>query len=310
MKEKHHKSHKRSPSFERHHSRHHPRDGQVDSDDDERERRRPRLSDDRDRRRSPDNKRHERNHSLDHRDRRRSLYSEKERRQFSGEKKVCRRKQRQEEKMRDEDNIKVEKSPPDHRTKNSKSAAENTSGEKWGKNDENTKKKPMENKAKPDFGLSGKLAEEVNTYNGVVIKYAEPPEAGKPKRRWRLYPFKGDEVLPTLYIHRKSAYLIGRDRKVADMPVDHPSCSKQHAVLQYRIVPYTREDGVKSRRIRPYIIDLESANGTYINNKRIEPKKYVELMERDVIKFAYSSREYVLLHEHSQDDGVEEDDNI
>ena len=35
-----------------------------------------------------------------------------------------------------------------------------------------------------------------------------------------------------LHIHRQSAYLIGRDRTVADIPLEHPSCSKQHAVIQ------------------------------------------------------------------------------
>lgn len=87
------------------------------------------------------------------------------------------------------------------------------------------------------------MTEETNTYRGVVIKYSEPPEARKPKRRWRLYPFKGEKAMQTLYIHRESAYLIGRDRKVVDLPVDHPSCSKQHAALQYRLVPFTRDDG-------------------------------------------------------------------
>lgn len=118
---------------------------------------------------------------------------------------------------------------------------------KWGKVDQykanrNQGGKPV-NKEKPNFGLSGKLTEETNTYHGVVIKYSEPPEARKPKRRWRLYPFKGEKALQTLYIHRESAYLIGRERKVVDLPVDHPSCSKQHAALQYRLVPFTREDG-------------------------------------------------------------------
>lgn len=53
---------------------------------------------------------------------------------------------------------------------------------------------------------------------------------------------------------------------------------------------------------------MESANGTFVNNKKIEPKKYMELIEKDVIKFGFSSREYVLLHENSKDD--EEDDDI
>lgn len=69
--------------------------------------------------------------------------------------------------------------------------------------------------------------------------YSEPPEAKIPKTRWRLYPFKENESLcklhvytgintlvlilcaiflisiATLYIHRQSAYLIGRDRRVS-----------------------------------------------------------------------------------------------
>ncbi|KAJ8882589.1 hypothetical protein PR048_014400 [Dryococelus australis] len=181
----------------------------------------------------------------------------------------------------------------------------------WGKQaerpDAGKKIAPTTEKEKPNFGLSGKLAEETNTYKGVVLKYSEPPEARKPKKRWRLYPFKGEKCLPTLYVHRQSAYLIGRDRKIADLPVDHPSCSKQHAVFQYRLLPYTREDGTTGRRIRPYIIDLDSANGTFLNNVKIEPRKYVEVLERDVIKFGFSSREYVLLHEHSKDDFADDD---
>ncbi|KAJ3597246.1 hypothetical protein NHX12_000774 [Muraenolepis orangiensis] len=90
---------------------------------------------------------------------------------------------------------------------------------------------PPPDKEKPDFGLSGALTEDTNTFRGVVIKYNEPPEARIPKRRWRLYPFKNDEQLPVMYIHRQSAYLLGRQRKIADIPIDHPSCSKQHAVF-------------------------------------------------------------------------------
>ena len=78
---------------------------------------------------------------------------------------------------------------------------------------EETNEEPKE-KEGINLGLSGALTADVNTFNGVVIKYAEPPEARLPKRRWRFYVFKGEEVLPTLHLHRQSAYLIGRDRKV------------------------------------------------------------------------------------------------
>ncbi|XP_006038450.1 smad nuclear-interacting protein 1 [Alligator sinensis] len=168
-----------------------------------------------------------------------------------------------------------------------------------GRSDSKTKDKEPANKEKPSFELSGALLEDSNTFRGVVIKYSEPPEARIPKKRWRLYPFKNDEVLPVMYIHRQSAYLLGRHRRIADIPIDHPSCSKQHAVFQYRLVEYTRADGTVGRRVRPYIIDLGSGNGTFLNNQRIEPKRYYELKEKDVLKFGFSSREYVLLHESS-----------
>ncbi|XP_050481381.1 smad nuclear interacting protein 1-like [Bombus huntii] len=178
----------------------------------------------------------------------------------------------------------------------------------WGKPNVKAEAKPkLEEKDKPNFELSGKLTEDTNTVNGVIIKYSEPADARKPKRRWRLYPFKGEKALPTLYIHRQSAYLMGRDRKVADIPLDHPSCSKQHAVLQYRLVSFQKEGGGEGRRIRPYLIDLESANGTFVNNVKLEPRRYHELLKRDVIRFGFSSREYVLLHEHSKDDSFDDD---
>lgn len=89
---------------------------------------------------------------------------------------------------------------------------------------------------------------------------------------------------------------MGKDRKVVDLPIDHPSCSRQHAVLQYRMI---KRDGMN--RVLPYIIDLGSSNGTFLNNKKIEAQKYHELREKDVLKFGYSSREYVLLHDNSKD---------
>ncbi|XP_059810354.1 smad nuclear-interacting protein 1 [Hypanus sabinus] len=154
-------------------------------------------------------------------------------------------------------------------------------------------------KEEPNFELSGALVEDANTFRGVVIKYNEPPESRVPRKRWRLYPFKNDEPLPVMHIHRQSAYLLGRQRRIVDIPIDHPSCSKQHAVLQYRLVEFTRSDGTPGRRVRPYIIDLSSANGTYLNNQRIEVQRYYELREKDVLKFGFSSREYVILHEFS-----------
>ena len=170
-------------------------------------------------------------------------------------------------------------------------------------------KEEVKEKEKPDFKLSGKLTADTNTFKGVVIKYNEPPEAKKPKRRWRLYPFKNGVEQKVLHIHRQSAFLLGRDRKIADIPIDHPSCSKQHAVLQYRAVEYTRADESRGRRVRPYIIDLDSANGTFVNNQKIEAQRYVELFVKDVLKFGFSSREYVMLHDSVDTTEIDDENN-
>nr|XP_043606384.1 FHA domain-containing protein DDL [Erigeron canadensis] len=155
-------------------------------------------------------------------------------------------------------------------------------------------------KEKPSFELSGKLAAETNRVKGVTLLFTEPPEARKPDIRWRLYVFKGGEMLnEPLYVHRQTCYLFGRERRVADIPTDHPSCSKQHAVLQYRQVEFEQPDGMLAKEVRPYIMDLGSTNGTFINDNRIEPERYHELMEKDTLKFGNSSREYVMLHENS-----------
>lgn len=152
---------------------------------------------------------------------------------------------------------------------------------------------------KPSFELSGKLSEEQRTTeSGKILKFVEPPDAKKPTKRWLLFPFKEDKALETIPIHRKSCYLFGRDRVVADIPLDHHSCSKQHAVIQFRSVQIKDPNTGEPKRVtKPYILDLDSTNGTILNKEKIEGSRYYELKERDVLKFGFSSREYVLLHE-------------
>ncbi|KAH9820280.1 SMAD/FHA domain-containing protein [Melampsora americana] len=155
---------------------------------------------------------------------------------------------------------------------------------------------PEPNEA-PNFAPSGKLAAETKTVNGVVLKYHEPPEARKPSKNWRLYVFKGKEQLDVLHVHRQSAYLFGRDRLVVDIPIDHPSSSKQHAVLQFRLVQTRNEFGDTKSLVKPFIIDLESANATFVNGEKIPQARYFGLESGDVIKFGLSTREYVLIPE-------------
>lgn len=81
---------------------------------------------------------------------------------------------------------------------------------------------------------------------------------------------------------------------MVDVPLEHPSCSKQHAALQFRHVEKQNDFGDKIGRVRPYIIDLESTHGTFVNDERIPDAKYFELRDKDVVKFGSSRREYVI----------------
>ena len=154
-----------------------------------------------------------------------------------------------------------------------------------------------EDAAKPDFGLSGALAKDENTgnvYKGHVLKWTEPDDARKPVDRWRIYEYKNGEQVKILHIHRQSAFLVGRIKDIADILTMHPSCSGQHAVLQFRL-KILKDDLDEVRVVLPYVMDLESTNGTFLNGERLAPARYVELREKDMLKFGSSSREYVLI---------------
>lgn len=74
-----------------------------------------------------------------------------------------------------------------------------------------------------------------STLRPIVIYY-EPADARMTDVKWRLYPFKNNQPLPIMYLHRQSSYIIGRNFEVCDVHIRHCSCSNQHAVLQYRQV--------------------------------------------------------------------------
>ena len=97
-------------------------------------------------------------------------------------------------------------------------------------------------------------------------------------------------------MHRQSCYLFGKDHDVADIPIEHPSCSGQHAVWQYRESSQRDpESGDLVVDVKPYLMDFESTNGTFLNGTKMKPAHYYEIKDQDLIKFAKSSRDYVVM---------------
>lgn len=175
----------------------------------------------------------------------------------------------------------------------------------WGKEGDSPSSEdeaPKEPQFKPNFGLSGALAKDErhgNAVNGVVLKFTEPAEAALPDKDWRLYVYKGEDLLEKLHIHRRSCFLLGRDNRVCDIPLQHPSVSTQHAVIQFRSIERTvvRDgDRIEVKTIKPYLMDLDSTNHTFLNGSQVEGARYYELRPGDLIKFATSTRDYIILH--------------
>ena len=148
----------------------------------------------------------------------------------------------------------------------------------------------------PNFEVSGVLAEDQNQINGVPLTFTLSVDAATPDSDWRLYEFLGDDTKRSMKLANVPCFLLGSDSRLAQVdskadmsfiPLDHESCSKQHAVIQFR----NRGDSIK-----PYVMDLGSSNKTSLNGQVIEPGRYIELRHQDLVVFGKSDSEFFLLN--------------
>ena len=47
--------------------------------------------------------------------------------------------------------------------------------------------------------------------------------------------------------------------------------------------------------VKPYIMDLDSTNGTFLNGGRLDSARYYELKDKDLLRFAHSTRDYIVV---------------
>jgi pSer/pThr/pTyr-binding forkhead associated (FHA) protein len=66
-----------------------------------------------------------------------------------------------------------------------------------------------------------------------------------------------------------------------DFILQHPSSSRNHAVLQ------VLDNGT-------FLMDLGSAHGTFLNKVQVQPKEYVQVHSGDFLVFGQSTRKYIL----------------
>jgi len=126
--------------------------------------------------------------------------------------------------------------------------------------------------------------------------YTPPPWGGAPSsdKKYSLTVLKEGTVLDTIDLSGKSTLTFGRHPTACDVLVEHPSCSRYHAALQFCV------EEKEVRKVGYYLYDMGSTHGCYVNKERMRPKVYVRVRVGYQIKFGGSSRRYIM-------EGPEED---
>ena len=155
-------------------------------------------------------------------------------------------------------------------------------------------------KEKPNFEPSGILLRDLEMdYNKsinskIIINYNPPKDSVIPNKNeiWFLFKFSEDkkEEEETYKLIDKEFFLIGKDPRICDIRIKQKNISRQHAVIQFRKI---RKE--KKWEILPYLIDLNSTNGTYLNGDKIDNKKYYELRDKDQLNFGDKNIDFLLM---------------
>lgn len=113
------------------------------------------------------------------------------------------------------------------------------------------------------------------------LPYEKPEWSDIPKNNYSLEVIKNGVIIETLNVPKNEEFIVLGRLPLCDVQMDHPSISRYHAVIQF------------SDKGMPYIYDLGSAHGTFLNKNVLPPNKYVALHVGDMIKFGQSTRIYI-----------------
>lgn len=119
------------------------------------------------------------------------------------------------------------------------------------------------------------------------IPYKEPNWGGLSQRKYAFEIVKNGSVIDTYDLSTKSFHVFGRLIN-CDHCMEHPSLSRHHAVLQFCAVENERHP------IGWYVYDLDSTHGTTVNKYKLAPRVYHPLKVGHMVKFAGSSRLFIL----------------
>lgn len=125
----------------------------------------------------------------------------------------------------------------------------------------------------------------------VQLLYKAPAWSVAPATPFYLELREGEAFINRIPVHAKGDYLIGR-LPISDILVDDPTCSRQHAIIQYRPGD---PDQYGNRTDEVYLYDLGSTSGTFVNKMPLEPKAYYPIYPGDQLQFGQHPIIFVLV---------------
>jgi len=126
----------------------------------------------------------------------------------------------------------------------------------------------------------------------------EEEDDDTPDSRWLISIVKGGSTLEQIDLwsalekSRDGTIKFGADESGCDVLLLHPSCNSHHAKLR---MPNKDNCDGSTPDACPRIVDLASDNGTFVDGKRLVPGQYRALQDGNIITFAYSTRQYIVM---------------
>ena len=123
-------------------------------------------------------------------------------------------------------------------------------------------------------------------------------EGDGPMAQWLLSVVKGGSTLEQIDLwklsdrSRDGTVKFGAEEGSCDVLLQHPSCSLHHAKLR---MPSKDDCDGTSPETCPRIVDMGSENGTFVDGKRLQPGAYRALSDGNIVTFAYSTRQYIVM---------------
>lgn len=145
----------------------------------------------------------------------------------------------------------------------------------------------------PNWHIVSLYSDRQYVCQGKRTKYFIPYDSSdpSPNHTYTLHMIADATTDPVSLKITMPTYLLGRE-KCCDIGLNSPTISAFHCVIQFRKV---KPENMNKLVIKPYIFDLKSTNGTYLNFKRISSKRFIELLDGDVITFGKKDQQNIIL---------------